>query len=523
MTIDKIKFQKALLDFFNDCEKILSSIDLSKYHRDSTDFQLYKKENGISLIETQTKIVFWSKLLKTDFTKRIENLNSADRCVFFVRQLFGLTGFSNIATGELLIGDDLVRANDKRNKFELAQLFFSYKEKYENSSIRIEDFTQIVVEMIFSTDLNCKNIARLLGFNSTLKWIVIGEIEIRILDSTEITRIINNSRLKTSSPFKYTPIDQIAFGPFGANIFSEKYWIVKKDVQKIEKPNNLTQILLLKNPYCSASPDAIDDQDIFRLILSLRLFGNYSGIRTVFSKISLNSELLDYENWEEYQFKTGSEFHQLCNLEFGKNLSPVKERILNEEDIKKIEQIYDLVKIYQSKKIAQIDKSLEHYFLSYEQNYPVYRFTELMLAFESLLGEFIPPDDADLKKIIQKIRVADTDENGLKELNKYLKRNSAHKAIRRLKLLLAIPKKDRYFHTFFYNPQKTGCYDLRNLLLHGNIGLDHQEIFKTIPEFNEFVRKAILKVLDSYVNGTLKLTELNYFEELDKFIGLSKY
>jgi hypothetical protein len=88
---------------------------------------------------------------------------------------------------------------------------------------------------------------------------------------------------------------------------------------------------------------------------------------------------------------------------------------------------------------------------------------------------------------------------------------------------LDVPKKQsQQFQFFFYNDQNTGCYNIRNDLLHGNPGLDHKEISKKIPDLNDYLRTALLKVLDSYVNGTLKLTDAKYFEELDKFIGLLK-
>lgn len=514
MEIDKGEFQSSLNGFFNDCEKTLLTFDTSDIRENLIEYE-YQSNGSEKLLKRHPKeMVSWDSLF-WDFHKKIQEKESMDLCVQYIIQIFGLRKSSD-NDGCEITDDKLISKNKEYYKIDLCNLYFSYIRDYADQGISVEKFSDFIVERCFSSNLYCNKTARLLGFNYDSNFIKIGNLELRIPDGEVISKIVNDSLNKTF-PSSITSFYEIAFGPKESSIHNNEYWIFKNEMEKIKEPDNIYKIINHNNAFW---PHDINDPDIYRLILSLRLFGLHSGIRTIHSKYSLNKESIDYEYWHEFFFKINSKFHPVCNLEFGKYPTPLNEKSLTQDEIDQLIDIYDFVEKYQSSNISYIDQSLEHYFLSYEQKYPAYTFTELMLAFESLFGEFIPQTDDDLNSLICDIRKID-DIKALNKFKAFLNRNSAQKSIKRLQLLLNLEGREaKNFNKLFYNNNKTGCYQLRNSLLHGNICLDHQEIYNKIPQLNEFIRKGLLKIIQSYVNDELKITEPNYYEELDKFIEI---
>jgi hypothetical protein len=83
-----------------------------------------------------------------------------------------------------------------------------------------------------------------------------------------------------------------------------------------------------------------------------------------------------------------------------------------------------------------------------------------------------------------------------------------------LNQLLNPGKKNKRLNKFFLDYVNNGCYKIRNDLIHGNIDLNFAEISKKIPDLEEYIRLALLKIMDLRINNKLNCNKDNYFEKL---------
>lgn len=208
--------------------------------------------------------------------------------------------------------------------------------------------------------------------------------------------------------------------------------------------------------------------------------GNYIGIRSLFVNKSFVYESDRFEPWREYPFLNSDfgHFRKYCySLDF-------KSKEIQSDDVKGINNIFGDLMLYEQNPLKQIDCALDHYFEAFEQTYPVYIFTELIMAFETLFHK-------------DKTTSNDTSINILNQL-------------------LPPEKRGKEVKKFFYNNDNNGCYQVRHGLLHGDINLDSTEIRTKIPDLEEYVRLALLKVIELRINDKLDCNEENYFEKLNE-------
>jgi len=209
-------------------------------------------------------------------------------------------------------------------------------------------------------------------------------------------------------------------------------------------------------------------------------------------------------------------------VDFGKfgNSFNLESKDIFPGDVKEINTLFRKLMLYKLNPLKQIDKALEHFFNSFEQNYSVYTFTELIMSLETMFNENIKVDQNKKLDLIRKIREAENENIGLNVLEEYNNRNSIQKSIKMLNQLLYPGKKDKSLNKFFLDYKNNGCYKIRNDLIHGNLSLNSEEIIKKIPELEEYVRLAVLKLIDLRINNKLACKEDNYFKELKKMLNI---
>jgi len=216
--------------------------------------------------------------------------------------------------------------------------------------------------------------------------------------------------------------------------------------------------------------------DFKKLILAFRLYnGNYTGIRSIFINESFVYENDYFEPWRENPF-LNSEFGNFRKTSYSYNL--ISKEIYS-DDVNGINALFEKLINYESYPLKQINGALDHFFKAFEQNYPVYVFTELIMSFETLLHK---------------------------------EKAEIHMAIKILNQL--IPHDNRKNLNKFFDNKNDGCYAIRNKLLHGDISLDYTEIRNKIPDLEEYVRLALLKIIELRINNKLNCNEENYFEKL---------
>jgi len=303
---------------------------------------------------------------------------------------------------------------------------------------------------------------------------------------------------------------------FGLNQLHDTHFWVFMEAQQ-DRPKNL-DTLYTSHSFCTRFYNDEDNIKIIaefkRLILSLRLYnGNYIGIKSIFIKKSFIYEGDVFNPWIERPFIDA----KFSDFRTNRPSFDIKRKEIFSEDVSGISTIFSNLMLYEQKPLEQINKALDHFFQAFEQTYPVYIFTELIMTFETLFNEQIKVDPNETLELIKKIREADTDKKGQKILQKYQNKNSIHKSIKMLNQLLYPEKNNKDLNKFFHDAQnKNGCYQIRNNLLHGNLSLDSAEIKKKIPDLEEYVRLALLKIIELRINDKLDCNEENYFEKLNE-------
>jgi hypothetical protein len=252
-----------------------------------------------------------------------------------------------------------------------------------------------------------------------------------------------------------------------------------------------------------------------KLILALRLYnGNCVGIGSLFIKKSLVDEGIDFEIWREYPFLDVKFGNFMSLSHFRSRIIILKSNEINSHDIEEINTLLSNLMLYDLNPLEQIDKALEHFFYSFEHNYPVYIFTELIMSLETVLLENVKADPDEKLNLIRRIREADDENTGLKILKEYNEKNSIPKAIKMLNQLLNPGRRNKQLNKFFLDYENNGCYKIRNDLIHGNIDLNFVEIGKKIPDLEEYVRLALFKIINLRINNKLNCNKKNYFEKL---------
>ena len=492
------------LDFFKDCEIYISNIDLDIYKHYYPYFEFKRSGTQKSLSTRYLDNINWRRVF-ADNIEEIGKIESIIPCIEKTREIFELKQYIN-EEGIPLEGTALIEVNKVQDKVDLCFMYFHYKEhahKYNNS---VTNFFDIVFEMSISSKVFSKCVTQLIGFNSQLDTLQVEDMVIRKAYDYELSEIINdNSQYRG---FSSNP-EQIALGPLYSPINDYCCFMNMQHDRIVNSPITSMNIAII----ASYDDTTIRDK-IQKLILTFRLYnGDFIGCRTVFHKNLLINNTGTTDVWNEFE---------LWNPGFSRYPNHSKEII--QEDVPKIDILFKQINDYYSNSVEQMDLAIDHFFKAFDQDYPVYVFTELIMSLESMFSEHKKPDEKEKEKLVLDIRDAKNGVEGLSKLNEYLNKNSRSITIKRLHNLLYPNKKNRQLYIFFNgnSKEKIGCYNLRNGLIHGNIALDDKMIYTQIEPLKDYVRRALLKLISLKIEQKLQCNSDNYFEEIDNICLIKK-
>jgi hypothetical protein len=488
------------LDFFEDCDSYIRTLNLPSYIHRSPHFEFKKSVSRKELNVRYIDKINWH-LLVTDNIEQIQEIESLIPCIEKTREIFELKQFQN---SELLERSKLIDETIKYDKLDIPYFYSDYKKLHNNYGLSANEFLDDVFERYLSNDVFSRYIIQLFGFRSQIETFCIDDITIRKASDDEISDIINNNvSLQYSSP------EEIAIGPFHAR--NNNYYCFIKTCGENASDLPIDNMNAAITAY---SNNTMVRDKIKNLILALRLYsGNFVGCRTFFQKNSFISNMSIADTWNELE---------LWNPKFTGYLHHPKEIVL--EDIPEIESLFNKISTYNSDQIGQITIALEHFFEAFDQDYPLYVFTELIMSLESIFSEHQKSDKDKKMILISNIRSAENNDDALSKFEDYNHKNSSSLTIKRLHNLLSPDKKDSKLYSFFNGDNKTeiGCYKLRNDLIHGNIALDNQIINSQIEPLKKYVRLALIKLICLRVESRLQCSSDNYFEELDNILEISR-
>lgn len=470
MNIPSSSLKENLIAFFQDCEKLLENSDLQDYQRYNVKYKFTRQKGLLQDCQPEIKWI----LVRNHFEEELKKLESINPCVDNLIECFGL--IYNIEKAGF-ISNEFVKNSRSWRKWELVCLFFKYKELQEEIELSIPEYVTLLIKGSQSQNIYLKITSQLIEFKTKLKEVKIHNFIIRIPTEEELDRIIyDNER----NMFKISSSDDIASVGFSF-LQDTQFWVFMETQQtRLEKLDTILS-LYQGNELNKDIGNSEIIKDFKRLMLALRLYnGNYIGIRSLFINKSFVYESDRFEPWREYPF-LNSDFGHFRKICYSLDL---ESKEIQSDDVKGINDIFGDLILYEHNPLEQIDRALDHFFQAFEQTYPIYIFTELIMAFETLFHK-------------DKTTSNDTSINILNQL-------------------LPPEKRGKKVKKFFYNNDNNGCYQIRHGLLHGDINLDSAEIRTKIPDLEEYVRLALLKIIELRINDKLNCNEENYFEKLNE-------
>lgn len=507
MNLPSSPLKENLTVFFHDCEKLLANYDLHDFLRYEVEYK-FKREKGLSQ-DCKPKIA-WI-LARNHFEEEVKKLESIKPCVDNLIEYYGLV--YNIEKAGY-VSEEFVKNSRSFRKRELIVLFFEYKKLQEKFNLCIADFVTLLIKGASSESIYFKTTAQLIEFETNLEYIKIHNFTIRKPTEDEINRLINDN--EPWSMCKISNSDDIASVSANSVLQNTHFWIFMEAQKTRLRYPHVSRTFYQASEFNKENNWIEIKNDFKKLILALRLYnGNYTGIRSIFINESFVYENDYFEPWRENPFLS-SEFGNFRKTSYSHDLIS-KEIYL--DDIKGINTLFEKLVLYESNRLKQIDRALDHFFNAFEENYDVYTFTELIMSLETLLNENIRLDKDENSILVRKIREAKSEKDGIKILKKYQSKNSIHKSIKMLNELLHPGINDKNLNIFFSDDvNKNGCYQIRNNLLHGNLNLDYVEMRKKIPDLEEYVRLALLEIIELRINNKLNCNEENYFEKLREIL-----
>ena len=489
--------KENLIVFFNECEELLAIYNLQGFRRYEVEYKVIRQK-GLSW-DYKPKIQ-WI-LVRNHVEEEVKKLESINPCVDNIIEINEKTG--------VLVGEENIEANRNSHKWELAYLFFEYKRLQENFALSSDDFVTLLINQLRSEYGYCKVTTQLIGFKTNLEEIKIGNFTIRKPTENELNGIINDQ--EKWNMFKISEPSDMASVSFQMD---NQFWAFMEIKQNLRDGVHSKGLLSQKNKL-----DINNNSEIItnfkKLILALRLYnGNCVGIGSLFIKKSLADEGIDFEIWREYPFLDVKFGNFLSSSHFRSRSIVLESKEINSHDIEGINTLFSNLMLYDLNPLEQIDKALEHFFYSFEHNYSVYTFTELIMSLETVLLENVKANPDEKLNLIRRIREADDEKTGLQILKEYNEKNSIPKAIKMLNQILNPGRRNKQINKFFLDYENNGCYKIRNDLIHGNIDLNFVEIKKKIPDLEEYVRLALLNIIDLKIDNKLNCNKDNYFEKL---------
>lgn len=500
---------EAFMKFFSDCENFIRKIKIPKKYIKKRLFYKYFENETLNRKEYDydfKKFIDWYVFMNDEEMIDMIKIDSIEKCVNSLVKVkkiidYGKNRYSTINNKsklEAIIKSDL--------KHELILMFCYFKEYQEKFGINAEKYIQMKVDDLFSRTIFSKFCCRLINFNSQVEKIEIGNFIIRKPTIEEINDLMNNNKSFNSG----IKAENIALAPWDEN-FSNFWLFFENNYQyKLIGRTNF----LFDPKYVGIGVNCIKDLQDFieELFLSLRLADINTGIRNYFFEEAFSVDHLKYKPWISYRYKYE---------DFGKNINVLghgHNRKIEEKDVRQIKKIEILLNKYKKNPIEQISKALEHYSKTFDYNHDVNMFTELMIAFESLLSDKVEINK-DIKKhekelIKSIIELAPTIQNrnnfSKTKAKEVLGKIKYKYSLERMSKLLAflIGSKDR---EEIKNALKA-IMQSRNDLLHGNLEFNNDGMRKNIPILMKYLRLSLLKIIQLRNQGKLQCEKDNYYD-----------
>lgn len=472
MTRDE--FKNLTQVFFTDADKIFENFipTTGKEIREKEIFKIESSEPGTTKYWSEIEsYIDWERADDGELAKQLEEEIST-------RELA-----ENLLREKAESGVKL-NPGIESNKRELVRLYLIFRNWKEKYSISFDDFIDYWYEDIV---INPKTEwieyrACLIGLTCLKQKINYGSYSIDKLSDSEKMKMMNNARCcDFGSPLAMA---------VGRDSLDNNFWIDFSEEESLSVGTKKIFLLGKARTYqVYGMPESLKN-----ILLVLRLStGMPVGIRSYYIRYSCTKSGLSFQEWQERFFNYG---------EFGKNFQLASHKVQTDISDEIVQKISNLLSDYKNKSVKQIDLALEHYFDAFEANLPIYCFTELLMAFESLLNE----------KPVYKYKLVS------RIIDVVLHKNSIHHAIKLVvKILKPQKKKARMINKFFSpDPNGKGCFKIRNDVLHGNEPLDSKLVVALLPDLKEYLRILILQIIQDQVQGHLNANDNSYYSQLEQ-------
>ena len=508
------KLQKSITNFFYEADKIISN-----YAAPTKYYEFYFK-NEDSWKKSIKMINDWGyPKFEDEIFKQVKSVKEIEPCLDLLEIIFKPRTFSrgDVNDKRPFSDEETKNTNREWNSHELTRLFFRFKEKKEtDSNITLESFSKAMTDFALSKEIVSHYKALLIGFRAKdLNDANFGTFKIQKLDEDEELEMINkyDEFFSNLTPFN------IVQGFDGA--WTYDFWITGK----VKKVLNGKRSTFFEVRWDGSFSEVV--KELTAIIKLLRIgTGIDLGIRNFFVKSTYPNECPIYDKWYYQKFGFGN------YAVYGRNESGDSRRQFNlsrneeftRKHIENIISFQELYGSYKGNKLRQVDQATEYYTNAFDQNFAIYSFTSLLMAFESLLNgkeNKIKLNKEErlnlLNEVAQNITKLSSNNKIKKEWNKLNQVTGITKAISIGKKIYSNETNTQKEFNSFFNPEN-GCYKLRNDLIHGNFNNEIEEkIVQILPQLSSYVRSLILRIIELKINGELVCDEANYYEKLEKF------
>jgi len=509
----KNEFIKSLINFFTKADEVtLNYNPPTKFH----EFYIINEERWGKKI---TSINDWRSPKYGDpIFNEISSLREINKCLDLLETIFEPRSFSrgDINDKRPFSEEETNEANRKTNSYELTSLFFRFKEKQElGSLISIKSFSDAVADFALSNENISHYKALLIGFDTQeISEANFGMFKIQRINDDEKLELLNNY----SDFFSNLIPLNIVQGFDGA--WTYDYWITGT-VSKVLNGKRSTFFPIYWDK--SFSEVVVE---LTKIIKILRIGSGVDlGIRNFYAKSTFPKEYPVYDKWYYQKFGFGN------YAVYGRNETGDSNRQFNlsrnntftRSHLDDINDFYKSFETYKTHKIKQVDSAIEYYTNAFDQNFAIYSFTSLMMAFESLLNGKRKKVELNkeermklLNEVTENIRKTESIKKIKREWDKLNPIISISKAISIGKNLFSQDSSRQIEFNHFFSPEN-GCYKLRNDLLHGNFDNEMEDkIVQILPQLSIYVRALILRIIELRINDKLICDETTYYLKLEQ-------
>ena len=512
----KDKFTRSLINFFYEADKIITNFTPpTKYY----EFYVSNEDRWEKKIKS---ISDWSyPKYEDEIFKRIESVKEIEPCLDLLETIFEPQTFlkGNPNDKRPFSEKETKEENRKTYSYELAKLFFNFKEKKEiDSNVTLESFSTAMADFAFSNEYVSHYKAQLIGFRTNdISEANFGMFKIQKLSEDEKLEMVN----KFNDFFSNLIPLNIVNGFDGA--WNYDYWITGK-VKKVLHGKRSTFFQFYWNKSFSEVVEELTE-----IIKLLRIGSGIDlGIRNFYAKSTFPDEYPIYDKWfyQKYGFGNYAVFGRKESGDSSRQFNLSRYANFTKKHIDSVKSFYELYNRYKEINLKQLDQAVEYYTDAFDQNFAIYSFTSLMMAFESLLNGKEKKIELNklerlnlLNEVAENISKLTSNNKIKKEWNKLNPINGITKAISIGKRIYSKETDAQKEFNDFFNPEN-GCYKLRNDLLHGNFDNEiERKIVQILPRLSSYMRALILKIIELRINEELICDDANYYKKLEKLVS----